>query len=54
MDTAPTGMDIRFAGEEKPALTEEEKKLLDESVRDEGEGRLASLEELRNVRNKAR
>src|SRR3990167_83640 len=26
VDTAPTGMDIRFAGEEKPALTEEEKK----------------------------
>src|SRR3990167_5235293 len=25
-DTAPTGMDIRFAGEEKPTLTDEEKK----------------------------
>src|SRR3989338_7490405 len=26
VDTAPTGMDIRFAGEEKPTQTDEEKK----------------------------
>ena len=33
-------------------LTEEEKRLLDESVKHEEEGTLVSLEELKNVRNK--
>ena len=35
-------------------LTAEEKILLDESVKHEKEGTLVSLEELKNVRNKAR
>ena len=35
-------------------LTEEEKKLLDESLVHEKEGSLVSLEEVENVRNKAR
>ena len=34
-------------------LTEEERKLLDESLKHEKEGKLISLEELENVRNKA-
>jgi len=33
-------------------LTEEEKRLLDESVKHEKEGKLISLEELENARNK--
>jgi len=35
-------------------LTEEEKKMLDESVENEKSGNLVSLEEIKNVRNKAR
>ena len=35
-------------------LTAEERKLLDESVRNEKEGKLISLEELEHVRNKSR
>ena len=35
-------------------LTEEERKMLDESVEHEENGELISLEELRNVRNKTR
>jgi len=35
-------------------LGEEEKKMLDESVKHEKEGKLVSLEEIENVRNKAR
>ena len=35
-------------------LTEEEKRLLDESIKHEKEGKLISLEELENVRNKTR
>ena len=35
-------------------LTEEERRLLDESVRHEKEGQLVSLEVLENVRHKAR
>lgn len=34
-------------------LTEEERRLLDESIKHEKEGKLISLEELENVRNKA-
>lgn len=35
-------------------LTEEEKKMLDESVENEKSENLVSLEEIKNVRNKAR
>lgn len=35
-------------------LTEEERRLLDESIKHEKEGKLLSLEELEDVRNKAR
>lgn len=35
-------------------LTEEERRLLDESVKHEKQGKLISLEELENARNKAR
>ncbi len=35
-------------------LTEEEKRMLDESVENEKSGSLISLEEIKNVRNKAR
>lgn len=35
-------------------LTEEEKRMLDESVKNEKSGKLVSLEEIRNVRNKTR
>lgn len=35
-------------------LTEEEKKMLDESVKDEEEGKLVSLEKIEDVRNKTR
>ena len=34
-------------------LTEEERELLDESIEHEKEGNLVSLDELKNVRNKA-
>ena len=35
-------------------LTEEEKRMLDESVENEKSGKLVSLEDINNVRNKAR
>lgn len=35
-------------------ITEEERKMLDESVKNEKFGKLVSLEEIKNVRNKAR
>ncbi len=35
-------------------LTEEERRMLDESVENEKSGNLISLEEIKNVRNKAR
>jgi len=35
-------------------LSEEDRRLLDESVRNEKEGKLISLEELEHVRNKSR
>ena len=35
-------------------ITEEERRMLDESVENEKSGSLISLEEIRNVRNKAR
>ena len=35
-------------------ITEEEKRMLDESVENEKSGNLVSLEEIKNVRNKAR
>jgi len=35
-------------------LTEEEKRLLDESIKHEKEGTLVSLEAVKNVRNKTR
>ena len=35
-------------------ITEEERRMLDESVKNEKSGKLASLEEIKNVRNKAR
>lgn len=35
-------------------ISEEEKKMLDESIGHEKSGKLVSLEEIRNVRNKAR
>ncbi len=35
-------------------LTEEERRLLDESFKHEKDGKLISLEELKNVRSKAR
>lgn len=33
-------------------ITEEERRMLDESVKNEKSGKLVSLEEIRNVRNK--
>ena len=35
-------------------ITEEERRMLDESVKNEKSGKLVSLEEIKNVRNKAR
>jgi len=35
-------------------ITEEERRMLDESVKNEKSGDLVSLEEIKNVRNKAR
>jgi len=35
-------------------ITEEERRMLDESVENEKSGNLVSLEEIKNVRNKAR
>ena len=35
-------------------ITEEERRMLDESVENEKAGNLVSLEEIKNVRNKAR
>lgn len=35
-------------------ITEEEKKMLDESIEHEKSGKLVSLEEIKNVRNRAR
>lgn len=35
-------------------ITEEERRMLDESVENEKSGKLVSLEEIKNVRNKAR
>ena len=35
-------------------ITEEERKMLDDSVQNEKSGNLVSLEEIKNVRNKAR
>ena len=35
-------------------ITEEERRMLDDSVKNEKSGNLVSLEEIKNVRNKAR
>lgn len=35
-------------------ITEEERRMLDESVKNEKSGKLVSLEEIKNVRNKVR